>query len=47
MIIDAGGGTVDISTYEVAKNVYPLRLRGEVVEPAGRGFFFVRRQSIR
>lgn len=34
MIVDAGGGTVDLTTYRVKDN-YPLRLAREVVEPKG------------
>jgi len=34
VIIDAGGGTVDVTTYTVHKQ-YPLRLKREAVEPTG------------
>lgn len=34
MIIDAGGGTVDLTTYKVKEN-YPLRLEREEIEPTG------------
>lgn len=36
IILDAGGGTVDITTYKVASNeMGPLRLQGEVIAPDG------------
>jgi len=34
LILDAGGGTVDATTYMV-NSEYPLRLSKELVEPAG------------
>jgi molecular chaperone DnaK (HSP70) len=36
IILDAGGGTVDITTYKVTSNeLGPLRLQGEVIAPDG------------
>ena len=36
IILDAGGGTVDITTYRVTSNkTGPLRLQGEVIAPDG------------
>jgi hypothetical protein len=34
LIIDAGGGTVDLTAYTV-HTAYPLRLEAEVSEPTG------------
>lgn len=34
VIVDAGGGTVDVATYTVDKQ-YPLRLKKEAVAPDG------------
>ena len=38
VILDAGGGTVDATTYEVT-NSHPLRLNNEAVNPGSTLFF--------
>lgn len=35
MLLDAGGGTIDVITYTVDKDI-PLRLKTEEVEPGGK-----------
>ena len=35
VLLDAGGGTVDVTTYEVTSSTGPLRLKGEMVKAEG------------
>ena len=35
MVVDAGGGTTDVTTY-TTMDQYPLRLKKEAVTPGGR-----------
>ena len=35
VLLDAGGGTVDVTTYQVTSDTGPLRLKGEVIKAEG------------
>ena len=35
VLLDAGGGTVDVTTYQVTSNTGPLRLKGEMIKADG------------